>query len=154
MTPVPPPKDSSKLIISGLEIYTDKSALQKQVNDKQFFQAYHETAKSEQLYARDEELVAWYFTAGFVVRSGSEHATPFGDGNLISQTKFVCKDRSTVLQILEGFVPFVRDEEPGVLTYAAFTRPKAPKEVVLVVRYRDKKAMMGHSKAKEHVDVV
>ena len=157
MTPFPPPKDSTKLLISGLEIYTDKSALQNQVNDKEFFQSYHKIVKSESLYSRDEQLTAWYLhpSVGFVVRSGQQHAKPFNNGNLISQSLFVSKKKAEdVLKVIETFVPFVRDEEPGVLTYAAFTRPKAPKEVLLVVRYQDRKAMGQHSKCKEHVDVV
>lgn len=53
-----------------------------------------------------------------------------------------------------SFVPFVREKEPFVLTYAVFTRPKAPKELLLYVRYTDAKGMGSHSKAPEHVAVV
>lgn len=53
-----------------------------------------------------------------------------------------------------GFIPFVRDEEPGVLTYGCFSRPKAANELLLFVRYKDSKAMNSHSKAPEHVAVV
>lgn len=48
------------------------------------------------------------------------------------------------------FIPFVRDEEPGVLTYAVFTRPKAPREVMVFVRYGDGKALRAHAEVKEH----
>lgn len=47
----------------------------------------------------------------------------------------------------------MKTDEPDVLTYAAFTRPKAPKEVVLFVRYKDTKALKAHSIAPEHQDV-
>lgn len=100
-TPFPPPKTAdAQLVIGGLEIYTEKQALQKQLDDPAFFQAYHETAKNESLYSRGEELVAWYLAAGFVARE--EHARPFG-GCLISLTKFV-GDREAVLKAIEyGF---------------------------------------------------
>ncbi|KAF2212237.1 hypothetical protein CERZMDRAFT_97514 [Cercospora zeae-maydis SCOH1-5] len=166
MTPFPAPQThpSANLILSGLEIYSTKSALQAQLHDQNFFQPYHSAVHTESLYRQPEELVAWYFTSGFVVREGQELATtPLGKGkgNLVSQTTFVCreekrkkKNKEEVLEVLEGFVGFVREKEPGVLTYAAFTRPKAPKEILLVVRYVDRKAMMGHSQCQEHVDVV
>lgn len=48
----------------------------------------------------------------------------------------------------------MREKEPFVLTYAVFTRPKAPKEIMLFVRYTDAKGMGSHSKAPEHVAVV
>jgi len=48
----------------------------------------------------------------------------------------------------------VRANEPDVLTYATFTRPKAPKEILLFARYKDGRAMKGHSTAPEHVDLV
>lgn len=51
-------------------------------------------------------------------------------------------------------MPFVREKEPEVLTYAAFTRPKAPKEVMMFVRYKDSKALRAHSSAPEHDAVV
>lgn len=95
--PFPPPKKAdTPLVIGGLEIYTDKNALQKQVDDPVTFQAYHETAKKEALYSKEEELVAWYLTDGFVARE--QHAKPFG-GNLISLTKFV-GDREAILKVL------------------------------------------------------
>lgn len=138
-------------MIGGLEIYTSKAALSDQVNDQEFFQSYHETVKKEGLYSKDEELIACYLAAGFIARK--DHALPFG-GTLISQTKFICKDKAAVLKLLEQFVPFVRDQEPFVLTYAAFERKKNPKELLLFVRYRDKAGMKSHSNAPEHVDIV
>ena len=53
-----------------------------------------------------------------------------------------------------AFLPFVREKEPFILTYAIFTRPKAPKEVLLFVRYEDADGMKSHSRAPEHVAVV
>lgn len=95
--PFPPPKKAdAPLVIGGMEIYTEKQALQKQIDDPVFFQAFHETAKKESLYAKEEELVAWYLTAGFVARE--QHAKPFG-GNLISLSKFV-GDREAILKAL------------------------------------------------------
>ena len=48
----------------------------------------------------------------------------------------------------------MRANEPDVLTYATFTRPKAPEEILLVVRYKDTKALKGHSVAPEHQELV
>lgn len=138
-------------MIGGLEIYTTKSAFSEQVNDRDFFQPYHETVKKEDLYSKNEDLVAYYFAAGFIARH--EHALPFG-GNLISQTQFVCKDKAAVLEILQDLVSFVRDNEPFVLTYAAFERKKRPKELMLFVRYLDAAGFKSHMEAPEHVEVV
>ncbi|KAF2161752.1 hypothetical protein M409DRAFT_58829 [Zasmidium cellare ATCC 36951] len=136
--PFPPPKKpDTPLLIGGLEIYTDKNALQKQIDDPVYFQSFQEIVKKEGLCVKEDELVAWYLTEGFVARG--EHARPFG-GNLISLSR--------------SFVPFVKEKEPFVLTYAVFTRPKAPKELLLYVRYTDSKGMQSHSKAPEHVEVV
>ena len=52
------------------------------------------------------------------------------------------------------FATWVTDNEPGVLTYAILTRPKAPKELLLFVRYADRKALKGHNEAPEHVEIV
>ena len=52
------------------------------------------------------------------------------------------------------FIFFVRDEEPGVLTYAIFTRPQAKDEVLVFVRYQDGKALRAHGEAKEHTVAV
>ncbi|CZT16802.1 uncharacterized protein RCC_02636 [Ramularia collo-cygni] len=149
-TPFPP--ISGQLVIGGLEIYTSKAGLADQVNDKEFFQSFHETVKQEGLYSKNEELLAYYFAAGFIARK--DHAMPFGGGTLISQTRFICKDKAAVLHALEDFIRFVRDEEPFVLTYAAFERKKNPKELLLFVRYRDTDGLRRHSRAPEHTDIV
>ncbi|TKA82980.1 hypothetical protein B0A55_01559 [Friedmanniomyces simplex] len=151
----PTPSNKQQAVIGGLEIYTSKAALQSQVDDPVFFQPYHATVKQETLYSRPEELVAWYLTAGFVARgkaaggSGKE-----GEGVVISVTKMACTDRKKVLDVLEEFVPWVEANEPGVLTYAVFTRPKAGEEVLLFVRYEGTKALKAHGVAPEHEEVV
>ncbi|KAK3619139.1 hypothetical protein LTR56_017617 [Elasticomyces elasticus] len=146
-----PLKPGKQPVIGGLEIYTSKVALQAQVNDLVYFQPYHETVKREGLYSKPEELVAWYQTAGFVARGkgGKE-----GEDVLISTTRMECKDRQKVLDVLQGFVLWVEENEPGVLTYAIFTRPKAANEVLLFVRYADRKVLKAHAEAPEHVEVV
>jgi len=136
-------------------VYTAKSALQSQVEDPEFFQRYHRIVREEALYAKPEELVAWYLTAGFVARNGNAGSRgKEGEGVVISVTKMTCTDRAKVLAVLEEFAPWVQAEEPGVLTYAIFTRPKAREEVMLLVRYEGTKALKGHSGAAEHVVVV
>ncbi|KAK4547006.1 hypothetical protein LTR36_001226 [Oleoguttula mirabilis] len=153
-TPFPPPKPDSTTkppVIGGLEVYTSKAALQHQVEDPVYFQHYHDTVKRERLYSQPEELVAWHLSEGFIARQ--INAEPFG-GVLISVTKMTCKDRGEVLAFMHPFAHWVRVNEPGVLTYAIFTRPKAPKEILLFVRYEDTKALKGHDKAPEHQVVV
>jgi hypothetical protein len=54
--------------------------------------------KKEALYAKDEELVAWYRTAGFIAREGKT-AGPFG-GVLISLTRLV-GERQKILAALK-----------------------------------------------------
>ncbi|KAK1068376.1 hypothetical protein LTR12_013739 [Friedmanniomyces endolithicus] len=156
--PFKPLKNQQPSIIGGLEIYTAKSALQSQVDDREFFQPYHRTVREEGLYAKPEELVAWYLTAGFVARSGSTPGSngrgKEGEGVVISLTTMTCTDRAKALGVLEDFAPWVQAEEPGVLTYAVFTRPKAREEVMLFVRYEGTKALKMHSGAAEHEVVV
>jgi len=41
-----------------------------------------------------------------------------------------------------------------VLTYVVLTRPKAPNQVLLVVRYKDAATMRAHNVASEHQDAV
>lgn len=94
----PPKNADAPHLVGGLEIYTEKNALQKQIDDPVFFQSYHETAKKEALYAKEEELVAWYLTKGFIARD--QHAKPYGGGILISLTKFV-GDKNAILKVLE-----------------------------------------------------
>jgi quinol monooxygenase YgiN len=144
-------KAGQQPVIGGLEIYTSKKALQTQVDDPVYFQPYHATVKREQLYSKPEELVGWYQAAGFVSRGPGEKE---GEGVLISVTKMVCTDRDMALDVLKGFTSWVDTNEPGVLTYATFTRPKAPDELLLFVRYGDDKAMQAHNGAPEHVTVV
>jgi len=144
-------KAGQQPVIGGLEIYTSKKALQAQVDDPVYFQPYHATVKRENLYSKPEELVGWYQAAGFVSRgAGSKE----GEGILISVTKMVCRDRGKALDVLKSFTPWVEANEPGVLTYATFTRPKATDELLLFVRYSDRKALQAHSGAPEHVNVM
>ncbi|TKA32351.1 hypothetical protein B0A50_01457 [Salinomyces thailandicus] len=157
-TPFPPPKPNSKTAarptICGLEVYTQKSALQAQVDDPVHFQAYHEKVRREGLYEKPEELVAWWLSEGFVARDGDARATRGSGGTLVSVTRMVAKDRGEVSGFMKPFAAWVAAKEPGVLTYAILTRPKAPKELLLVVRYEDKKALRAHSEAPEHVEIV
>jgi len=76
-------------MIAGLEIYTSKSALSTQLEDPTF-QSYHTAVKAEDLYAKPEELVAWYPEAGFVAREAV--AGPFGGGNIVMVAKFLCRE--------------------------------------------------------------
>jgi len=126
-------------------------ALQAQLDDPVFFKSYHDTVKREGLYDQPEELIAWYHAAGFVARD--ERSERFRSA-LISVSRMTCSDMTQVLDLLSQFSVWVKDNEPDVLTYVAFKRPKAPKEVLLFVRYRDDKAMKAHSRAPEHVKTV
>ncbi|KAI7221673.1 hypothetical protein KC333_g1573 [Hortaea werneckii] len=155
-TPLQPKKAKSVAnppVICGLEIYTTKAALQSQVDDPVYFQRYHEIVKQEGLYARPEELVAWYPAGGFLTRDSS--ADRQEEGVLVSVTRMTAKRSfDDLIGILRPFVDWVTKSEPDVLTYAIFGRPKAPRELLLVVRYKDRKALKGHLEASEHTDVV
>lgn len=65
---------------------------------------------------------------------------------------FICT--ANELTRRSAFLPFVQEKEPFVLTYAIFTRPKAPKEVLLFVRYKNADGMKSHSRAPDHVAAV
>ncbi|KAI7372949.1 hypothetical protein KC336_g20519, partial [Hortaea werneckii] len=64
------------------------------------------------------------------------------------------KSFDDLMGILRPFVDWVTETEPEVLTYAIFRRPKALKELLLIVRYKDRKALKGHLEAPQHTDVV
>ncbi|KAI6874189.1 hypothetical protein KC323_g781 [Hortaea werneckii] len=155
-TPLQPRKANSIAnlpIICGLEIYTTKAALQSQVDDPVYFQRYHEIVKQENLYAKPEELVAWYPAGGFLARDSSLRGGE--DGVLVSVTRMTAKKLfDDLMGILRPFVNWVTETEPDVLTYAIFGRPKAPRELLLIVRYKDREALKGHLEAPEHTDVV
>jgi len=78
---------------------------------------------------------------------------PYGRGVLVSASHLACKDRDKVLEHLVAFEGWVHGSEPGVLTYAIMTRPKAPNEILIVVRYNGGKAMNSHDQAPEHLAV-
>ncbi|KAI7286931.1 hypothetical protein KC345_g915 [Hortaea werneckii] len=155
-TPLQPQKPNSTAkppVICGLEIYTTKAALQSQVDDPVYFQRYHEIVKQENLYAQPEELVAWYPTGGFLARDSS--ADEKEDGFLVSVTRMPAKKSfDDLIRILRPFIDWVTETEPDVLTYAIFSRPKAPRQSLLIVRYKDRKALKGHLEAPEHTEVV
>ncbi|KAI6831635.1 hypothetical protein KC327_g6700 [Hortaea werneckii] len=148
-----PKSINSHPIICGLEIYTTKAALQSQVDDPVYFQRYHEIVRQENLYAKPEELVAWYPAGGSLARDSS--ACGNEDGMLVSVTRMTArKSFDDLMRILRPFVDSVTETEPEVLTYAIFRRPKAPKELLLIVRYQNRKALKGHLEAPQHTDVV
>merc|ERR1712070_709130 len=148
-----PKSINSHPIICGLEIYTTKAALQSQLDDPVYFQRYHEIVRQENLYAKPEELVAWYPAGGFLARGLS--ACGENDGVLVSVTRMTAKKSfDDLMGILRPFIDWVTETEPDVLTYAIFSRPKAPRKLLLIVRYKDRKALKGHLEAPEHTNVV
>lgn len=91
-TPLQPKKANSIAnppTICGLEIYTTKAALQSQVDDPVYFQRYHEIVKQEGLYAKPEELAAWYPAGGFIARDSSADGEE--NGVLVSVTRMTAK---------------------------------------------------------------
>lgn len=158
------PKDKRDLTIGGMEIYTDKSALTTQQSED-WFREFRERVKGEGLYEREEELVVWYPSAGFVARG---EKTSAGKGSIVMLAIFTCKEgmREKVVDVV-GYEFFPVDElnvnandvrkytsdwvlpnEPDVLTYCTMTRPKAPNQVLLFERYKDAKALGGHGSTK------
>ncbi|RMZ15012.1 hypothetical protein D0860_01878 [Hortaea werneckii] len=153
LQPKKPTSTANPPVICGLEIYTTKAALQSQVDDPVYFQRYHEIVKQEDLYAQPEELVAWYPAGGFLARDSSADAEE--DGVLVSVTRMTAKKSfDDLMGILRPFIDWVTETEPDVLTYAIFSRPKAPRKLLLIVRYKDRKALKGHLEAPEHTNVV
>ena len=66
------------------------------------YKSYHSSIKREALYRKDEDLIAYYPTAGFIARETS--AKPFGKGVIVMLAKFVLKggkdERDKALKIL------------------------------------------------------
>lgn len=152
-----PAKAGREPVLTGLEVYTTKKALQEQLNDPKYFQPYHETVKREELYSKPEDLEAWFLKSGFIARSSSRQEG--GGKTLVSVTRLVsagkaCEEEKTILTALSDFAGWVRASEPGVPTYAVFTRPKATNEVLLVVRYANGKALKSHDQAPEHQNLM
>ncbi|KAK5944714.1 hypothetical protein PMZ80_001914 [Knufia obscura] len=141
------PKDKRELTIGGMEIYTDKSALTTQQSED-WFREFRERVKAEGLYEREEELVVWYPSAGFVARG---ETTSAGKGSIVMLAIFTCKEgqREKVVDVVGKYTSdWVLPNEPDVLTYCTMTRPKAPNQVLLFERYKDAKALGAHGSTK------
>lgn len=54
-----------------------------------YFQRYHEIVKQENLYAKPEELVAWYPAGGYLARDSSADGEE--EGVLVSVTRMTAK---------------------------------------------------------------
>ncbi|GAB7330813.1 hypothetical protein MBLNU13_g02354t1 [Cladosporium sp. NU13] len=130
------------LIVAGMEIYTSKAALQDQLNDTTFFQPFEKLVKDEQLCDKKETMVAWYLAAGFLARS-LERAVG-GDGVIVRIHQMTCAgsgEKEAVVKGLGEFAGWSRGSDSGLRTFALFTRKKAPREVLVYVRYRDEETM-------------
>jgi quinol monooxygenase YgiN len=121
-----------------MEIYTSKAALQDQLNDTTFFQPFEKLVRDEQLGDKKEMMVAWYLAAGFLARSQGRAIG--GDGVAVRVHQMTCAgsgEKEAVVKGLGEFAGWCRGSDPGVLTFALFTRKKAAREVLIYVRYRD-----------------
>jgi hypothetical protein len=139
LTPLAPreTKDDG-LVIAGLEIYTNKSALRDQLNDTTFFQPFEKLVIDEKLYAKEASMVAWYLAAGFVSRSEAKEADGNGVGVKVHQmTCAGSGEKEAVVKGLAEFAGWSHGSDSGLLTFALFTRKKAEREVLVYVRYRD-----------------
>lgn len=143
--------ESSSPVLTGLEIYTKKSALQDQIKDAGFFQPYHEAVAKKKLYVREEEMVAWYLAAGFLTR-GKKGVEEGGGTVMVRVRQVTCRqhEREGVGKGLEAFADFARKTEPGILTFAIFTRKKAEDEILVYVRYRERERMHKFEESPEH----
>ncbi|KAK5076649.1 hypothetical protein LTR64_005873 [Lithohypha guttulata] len=140
-------KDEKETVVAGFEIYSDKQALSTQQNED-WFKNFQKTVKEEKLFnERGEEQVAWYPTAGFVAREDA--APPYG--GIVMLAVFTCKEgkRDEVVKVVGSYTEFVRENEPGVLTYCTMVRPKAPNQILLFERYQNSKALGAHGTTKE-----
>jgi hypothetical protein len=88
-------------MIAGIGIFTEKAALSALLAHSQF-KSYHSTVKSEGLYSKTEEVVAWYPRGGFIARGAT--AQPHGKGTIVMVAKFILKTemgpREAALKIL------------------------------------------------------
>jgi hypothetical protein len=126
------------LVLAGLEIYNNKSALQEQLNDTTFFQPFERLVVDEKLYAKEASMVAWYLAAGFVARS--EEKDSAGNGVVVKVHQMTCAgigEKEALVKGLGEFAGWSRGSDSGLLTFAVFTRKKAEGEVLVYVRYRD-----------------
>ena len=133
--------NSSEPVIAGLEIYTSKSALQEQLEDTTFFQPFERMVVEQKMYAREVTMEAWYLAAGFVTR---RQGTEEGGGRVVVNVrKLTCVngEKEAVLRGLDEFAGWSRGSDAGVLSFAAFTRKKAEREMLVYVRYRDETTM-------------
>jgi hypothetical protein len=125
-------------VIAGLEIYTNKSALQEQLNDTTFFQPFEKMVSDEKLYAKEASMTAWYLATGFVSRSQEKDSG--GNGVVVKVHQMTCAgtgEKEAVVKGLGEFAGWSRGSDSGLLTFAVFTRKKAEREVLVYVRFRD-----------------
>lgn len=130
-------------MLAGLEIYSKKSALQEQLDNTTFYQPFEEMVVKEELYSKSRKgsMAAWYLSAGFVARKcGREEG---GNGVIVHVWKLTCGsgEKDAVIKGLSEFAGWSRGSDPGILTFAIFTRKKAEREVLLYMRYRDEWSM-------------
>ncbi|KEF61505.1 uncharacterized protein A1O9_03072, partial [Exophiala aquamarina CBS 119918] len=142
-------KEAPVPLIGGIEIYTSPTALSYVQNSAEY-KGYFGQVKSEDLYEKDESLEAWYPAGGFVARPNEKET---GKAGIVVLAKFVAKEgeanKEKLVQVLDTYCTWVRDNEPTTLTYGLFTRPKSPNEVLLFERYKDLPAIGAHGKTKE-----
>ena len=89
-TSFPAKSESPKLLVGGVEIYTDKSALSIQ-QEKPWFKEYARQSKDEGWHqeGKGEEMRVWEPAGGFVSRKGREEG---GKGKIVMLAVFECKD--------------------------------------------------------------
>ena len=95
-TSFPAKSDSRKLLLGGVEIYTDKSALSKQMQEE-WFKAFQRKTKDEKLLVegKGEEMRVWEPVGGFVSRGAREE----GDrGVIVMLAVFECKDSGQAVE--------------------------------------------------------
>lgn len=95
-TSFPAKSESPKLLIGGVEIYTDKSALSTQM-EKPWFKEFARKAKDESWYqeGKGEEMKVWEPAGGFVSRKGREEG---GEGTIVILAVFECKDSGKAVE--------------------------------------------------------
>lgn len=95
-TSFPPKSENPKLLIGGVEIYTDKSALSTQMG-KPWFKEFARKAKDESWYqeGKGEEMRVWEPAGGFVSRKGREEG---GKGTIMMLAVFECKDSGKAVE--------------------------------------------------------
>ena len=78
---------------------------------------------------------------GFAARQSEREEG--GNGVIVRVWKLTCGsgEKEAMVKALGEFADWSRGSDPGILSFTVFTRKKAEREVLVYVRYRDKRSL-------------